>query len=246
MKKLFVLAIVAIAALVSVTSGTGVKKASSDDDAFRSSGEAALRGGEFGESLDLAEAGSSGESGSEPVVGVEVTTNKVDPIEYFTYSIDGDSVVLESYKGHDSVLELLPSYEIEGVEYKTDLSKLELKVNTIETIIFADGIEEINTFIFNSSKAKSVFFPKSMTLVYDYSLAFLHPDDGELINIYYAGTQDDWADIFTEYVRKSFSEMGSLSELGTVVSDKINDAVGTHYDSSLFAYYFSASVEDLG
>ena len=41
------------------------------------------------------------------------------------------------------------------------------------------------------------YFSKSMVNVYDKTLSYLHPEDDNLIQIYYAGTQEEWGNIFT-------------------------------------------------
>ena len=75
--------------------------------------------------------------------------------------------------------------------------------------------------------------------------AYYPKEDGDLIQIYYAGTQDDWGNIFTEYKRTKVEDAEFGEELGTSIADKINSMLGGDYDSSEFEYYFSASPDDL-
>ena len=188
-----------------------------------------------------------GGSSGNPVYGIEVT-KKRDPIEYFSYHLADDSVVLEKYKGKDSVLEILPSYVIDGQEYKTDLSDFMIGIGNsyVETVIFPEGIEEVKNSVFNSSDVTAVYFPSTMKVVYDSTLAYLGPAGEDKIKIYYAGTQDEWAEIFTEYVRKDISDTEFGEEMGIALADAINEKLGLNkYDSSDFAYYFSASPDDL-
>lgn len=177
------------------------------------------------------------------VTGIEVQKAE-SGIDDFLYELSGDAVILGSYDGSDDVLEITPSYDINGKEYRTDLSEFQVG-GGVNTLILDEGITEVNTSIFNLSDIERVFFPMSMTNVYDYTLAYLHPDDGETIKIYYAGTQDDWMNIFTKYKRKKVEDTKLGEEMGQAVADKINEMVGTEYDSSEFEYYFSAKPEDL-
>lgn len=52
-----------------------------------------------------------------------------------------------------------------------------------------------------------------MKNVYDYTLSYLHPDDGEMINIYYAGTKKKWKKIFTKYERTNVKNAKSSQKL---------------------------------
>ncbi len=136
---------------------------------------------------------------------------------------------------------------MDGMEYKTDISDFQVGIGNrkVETLILDEGITEVKTAIFNSCKVKTVFFPHSMTNVYDYTLSYLHPDTGENICIYYAGTQEEWSDIFTEYQRTNVGDTKFGEEMGTALGDKLNEAIGSEYDSSLFKYYFSATPDVL-
>ncbi len=168
-------------------------------------------------------------------------------IEDFTYDISGDKILLKSYTGSKELLEVAASYEIDGKIYQTDISDFQAGIgnHNVKTLILDEGITEIKTSIFNSSNVKKVFFPKSLTLVYDYTLSYLHPSKGEKVSIYYAGTQEEWANIFTSYKRTAVEDAEAAEELGTAMADKLNEMIGTEYDSSKFEYYFSATVDDV-
>ena len=116
--------------------------------------------------------------------------------------------------------------------------------NTAKTVIFEEGITDVYDPVFNSCDVQSVYFPLSMELVYDNTLSYLSPETGR-IKIYYAGTQEQWANIFTEYTRKLVSEAEFGGEMGTALGDAINDKFGSSYDSSEFVYYFESSPDDL-
>lgn len=184
------------------------------------------------------------------VKGIEVKkdeSEKYGTISDFDYDIIGNTVQLHGYDGKCKILEILPSYNIDGVDYTTDMSDFQIGIGNsyVESIIFQEGITEVKDSIFNSSDVQKIFFPKSMTNVYDKTLSYLHPKNGDVIQIYYAGTQDDWGNIFTEYKRTKVEDSEFGEEMGTAIADKINEMVGTKYDSSEFEYYFSASPDDL-
>ena len=112
---------------------------------------------------------------------------------------------------------------MDGMEYKTDISDFQVGIGNrkVETLILDEGITEVKTAIFNSCKVKTVFFPHSMTNVYDYTLSYLHPDKGETISIYYAGTQEEWSDIFTEYQRTNVGDTNGFPFIRMQVGQRI-------------------------
>lgn len=179
----------------------------------------------------------------EPVLDVQ-PEEKGSPIDVFSYRTSGDSVLLQSYVGRSTRVEIDSSYVIDGQEYKTDLSDFQVGLgsNSVETLILKDGITEVAMAIFNCSDVQNVFFPSSMTLVYDYTLSYLHPEeDGERIKVFYEGTQDEWQQIFTEYHRTAVGDAEFGAELGTALADALNEKIGTSYDSSQFEFYFSVT-----
>lgn len=165
-------------------------------------------------------------------------------ITEFDYSIDSDIVKLERYNGKNELLEIMPSYEIDGSTYNTDLTSFQVSSKNVKNVIIGDGITEVNTSIFNGSDVEKIYFPSTMIIVYDYTLSYLHPDEGTKINIYYAGSEEQWNNIFTEYT--SMGEKDSTAEaVGQAAADLLNGLVGVEYDSSLFEYHFSASLDEL-
>lgn len=185
------------------------------------------------------------------VTGVEVKkddSEKYGTISDFDYDIEGSTVKLHGYDGKCKVLEILPTYNIDGTDYATDLSDFQVGIGNsyVESIIFQEGITEIYDAIFNSCDVQKVFFPKSMENVTDKALSYLsHKENGDLIQIYYAGTQDDWGNIFAEYKRTKVEDSEFGEEMGESIADKLNEMMGSKYDSSEFEYYFSASPDDL-
>lgn len=185
------------------------------------------------------------------VTGVEVKkddSEKYGVISDFDYDIEGSAVKLHGYDGKCKVLEILPSYNIDGADYTTDLSDFQVGIGNsyVESVIFQEGITGIYDAVFNSCDVQKVFFPKSMENVTDKALSYLSPKkDGDLIQIYYAGTQDDWGNIFTEYKRTKVEDSEFGEEMGESIADKLNEMMGSKYDSSEFEYYFSASPDEL-
>jgi hypothetical protein len=183
----------------------------------------------------------------EPVTGIEVEKENA-PAEDFFYTLTDVTIILESCNTHKSTLVIYPTYTVDGKEYKTDLSQFQVGIgdNSVDTLIISEGITEVKTSIFNSCDVQRVYFPKSITNVYDYTLSYLHPKGkGGKIEIYYGGTQDEWLNIFTEYKRTRVEDAEFGSEMGDALADKANELLGSKYDSSLFDYYFNADLNDL-
>lgn len=174
--------------------------------------------------------------------------NNFTEIDDFSYEISGNKVVLKryvgAYSGDTTILEIKPEYEIEPVNYKSDISSFQVGGKT-EALILEEGIEEVAHAIFNGSDVKVVFFPKSMKIVYDDTLAYLNPDEGEIVKIYYAGTQEEWDDIFTKYKRTPVGDAEFGYDMGVAAADWVNEKIGHGYDSSLFQFYFSADPSGL-
>ena len=139
------------------------------------------------------------------------------------------------------------SYNIDGTDYYTDISDFQVGIgnSSAKTVIIDEGFTEVPNNIFNSCDVQKVFFPRSMICVYDNTLSYLHPAEGQRIKIYYAGTQEEWSSIFTAYQRTYVEDAEFGEELGTALADKLNEMIGAGYDSSQFEYYFSASPSDL-
>ncbi len=168
-------------------------------------------------------------------------------IEDFSYELSGDSVILDKYNGNSEILEIKPSYQIDGNDYKTDLSNFQVGIgnSNVKTLIFDEEITSVRDAIFNSCKVEKVYFPKTIETVYDNTLSYLHPKDGETIKIYYGGTQEEWENIFTKYERTKLEDAKNAEEVGKSIGDKLNEIAGAEYDSSLFEYFFSSSPDDL-
>lgn len=166
-------------------------------------------------------------------------------IEDFSYKLSEDYVELGQYDGDSEILEIKPSYVIDGTEYHTDLSDFQVRSNKVSTLILDEGISEVQDSIFNLSDVQRVYFPRSMAVVYDNTLAYLSPDEGQTIKIYYGGTQEEWMGIFTEYQRENVRDAEGAGAKGKALADKLNEMIGHGYDSSLFEYFFSVSPDDL-
>lgn len=182
---------------------------------------------------------------------------EIPQIDKFDYEISDGIVKLKSYKGKNKVLEILSSYDINGEEYETDLSEFQITSEKVEIFIIPEGISKIEISIFNGSNIEKIFFPSSIECVYDYTLSYLHPDNGEKVKIYYAGTQGEWRRIFKEY--KGSSDDAGLKErldnadssyekgeaVGGYFADKLNEFVGSGYNESNFTYYYESNPSDL-
>lgn len=190
-------------------------------------------------------------SDKEGKTGIEVKksdSEKYGKISEFSYDISNGTIKLEKYNGKCKILEILPEYEVDGETYQTDLSEFQIGIGNskVESVILQDGIKTINNSAFNSTDVKKVFFPSTMENVDDKTLSYLHPSsDDEKVQIYYAGTEDDWYNIFAEYQRKTLDETESGEEVGESLADKLNELAGAGYDSEEFEFFFSASPDDL-
>lgn len=184
------------------------------------------------------------------ITGIEVQKSndeKYGSINDFQYELSDNKILLKEYNGKSKVLEIQPFYTIDNTEYTTDLSNFQIGIGNkkVETLILSEGITEVQNSIFNSSDVKNIYFPQSMTIVYDNTLSYLNPDDGETIKIYYGGTQEEWLNIFTEYKRTKVEDAEFGEELGIAIADKVNEMAGSEYDSSEFEYFFSANPDSL-
>ncbi len=193
------------------------------------------------ERIDDSVDGPINEEESQGVTDVKVQ-NKNGDIDNFRYGIEGSTIYLEEYIADADYVELKTTYTVDGIEYLTDISEFNSR-GSYTKLIIDEGFTEVSTGIFNGSYVDKVFFPKSMTNVYDYTLAYMH--NGEKNKIYYAGTKEEWLNIFTRYKRKKVSDTEFGEEWGQAVADKLNEMIGVEYDSSNFEYFFSASPDDL-
>lgn len=198
-------------------------------------------------SMDANSQKSEGENRVENA-GAEDVARVYGAIEDFSYEVQGDVVSLGRYNGSENIIEIRPTYVIDGVEYRTDISNFYASGNSVGTIIIDEGFSEVNTAIFNSSDVHTVFFPRSMTNIYDYTLAYMHASNGSLNKIYYAGTQDEWNAIFRHYERTKVEDAWAgkdPEQIGHSIADKLNEVIGVEYKPEEFEYHFSASPDEL-
>lgn len=183
----------------------------------------------------------SNEEETRGVTDVRVQTKNGD-IDNFRYKIDGSTIYLEEYIGEADFVELKTTYTVDGIDYLSNISDFNSR-GSYTKLIIDEGFTEVSTGIFNGTYVDEVFFPKSMTNVYDYTLAYMH--NGEKNKIYYAGTREEWLSIFTRYKRKKVGDTEFGEEWGQAVADKVNEMIGVEYKSENFEYFFSASPDDL-
>ena len=81
----------------------------------------------------------------------------------FEYEILDNTINLKKYKKHDKKIIINETYNIDGSDYT---------------------VTHIEDAIFNGSSANVVYIPKTITCVYDNTLAYLGADH---IDLYYAG-----------------------------------------------------------
>lgn len=181
--------------------------------------------------LFLSGCGSASQSSSK---SIETT------IDDFTYSIDDTgNLSLLKYTGKNSTLKIESSYDIEGTNYPvTNLNNFQIGIGnrSVKTVIISEGITELNYSIFNSCKVNKIYLPKSLSVIYDDTLAYLNKDK---IDIYYGGTEDEWNTIFTEYTGTDDENAGKK------LAEKFNSALGFEYDSSKFTFHYESTIDNL-
>lgn len=168
-------------------------------------------------------------------------------INSFDYSIDGNTVLLNKYNGSDHTLVIESNYTIDGMQYDVNLDNfcIGMDNNSTDTLIISEGITSVNDAIFNGCEVTKIFFPKSLSVIYDNTLAYL---DADHIDIYYAGSEEEWYNIFQTYIANSISEKlkeGDGTAAGKALAYKVNSFIGHKYDASKFKYHFESNVEDV-
>ena len=179
--------------------------------------------------------------------GVEGDTSP--GLSYMNYKIVGDEIVLESVKGSTEIAYIDSSYTVDGVQYKTSLKGFQVESTNVHAVVFSVGTTHVDDAVFNSCGVTKVYFPVTMEEVNDYCLSYLQShinvDEGEHIEIYYEGTQDQWQNIFHVFERTAVGDAETAEEKGKALADWINEKIGVEYDSSAFLYYFNSIPEDL-
>ncbi len=169
---------------------------------------------------------------------------ELDPIKNFSYVLSGDEIIINSYKGDNSIVEVMPAYIIEGVEYKTNLTEFKA-TSDVKTWIFDEGITDINKNAFNNISVEKIFFPSSMNVVYDTLLANISLDDGIKVEIYYGDSEDKWDSILTVYEPGSLADAEGPEELGRTLAEKLNKVIDPKYNKDNFRYHFNSSPDEL-
>lgn len=99
------------------------------------------------------------------VTGVEVQkddSEKYGVISDFDYDIEGNSVKLHGYDGKCKILEILPSYNIDGTDYATDLSDFQIGIGSshVESVIFKKELLKYMMLFLIPVMFKKYFFLK--------------------------------------------------------------------------------------
>lgn len=145
-------------------------------------------------------------------------------ISKFDYSIEDGKLILNKYKGREKFVIINDSYTVEETVYE---------------------VNEIAHTIFNGCSASVVYLPKTLSCVYDDTLAYLN---AEHVELYFGGSEEDWNRIFTQYEKASAAEKwneGDAEGAGVALADKLNAKFGHKYDESKFSYHFNATMMDI-
>ena len=113
--------------------------------------------------------------------------------------------------------------------------------NSVKAVYFSEGIKEVEDSIFNSSDVKKVFLPKSMKVISTRLLGYMHPDNGEKLEVYYAGKQKDFEKKLTD--KSGSPKKDKAAEKGAEWANKLNQLFGG-YDPNDFDFIFEATRED--
>jgi hypothetical protein len=164
-------------------------------------------------------------------------------IDNFSYDIEGKELVLNDYNGSASELRIKNEYEIDGKSYEVnDLLNFQVSRSSVKTLIIEDGITELNNSIFNGCDVDTIYLPKSLTVIYDDTLAYL---SAEHIDLYYEGSKKQWKKIFKKYEASSVSEEidnENYEGAGKAAADKINSLVGHELDRSKFTMHYASEI----
>ena len=153
-----------------------------------------------------------------------VRKTNITDISNFDYSIDGENLIIEKCRGRQRSIIINNTYIIDGKEYK---------------------VTDIKHAAFNGCNANIIYFPKTLTHIYDDTLAYLNE---EMVDIYYEGTEEEWNAIFTKYEITSAKEEwnnGNAEAAGEALADKLNAKIGHKYDESKFNYHYEVNINDI-
>lgn len=145
-------------------------------------------------------------------------------ISKFEYSIEGNNITLEKYKGNDRTIIIGDSYNIDNVDYV---------------------VTDMGNAVFNSCNANKIYIPKTLQCVYDNTLAYL---SSEHVDIFFEGSEEEWNNIFKIYQKADVKEKlaeGNYSDAGVALADSLNEKIGHKYDESNFTYHYNSKMEDV-
>ena len=75
--------------------------------------------------------------------------NGITPLQDFDYTINGTTLVLNKYKGENSIINIANEYEVDGTTYKIDNVEGSMFLGmSVKTVIFSDGIQGISHAFF--------------------------------------------------------------------------------------------------
>lgn len=115
-------------------------------------------------------------------------------LEDFDYYVDGDSIYLQKYDGHDDKVWIAPSYTVDGRNCNVvSLEDATFLFANVTSVIVPEGVTHLDDNTFNTSGVKFVYLPSTLTEINDNFLSYFYDGD----KLYYGGTQDQWDSLVT-------------------------------------------------
>ena len=179
------------------------------------------------------------------VAAKSVWATEPTPVEDFKIELRNGQLYLQEYEGNDTLLRISSKYVVNGVTYPVSLDELFLSSAKLESVIFEDGITSINESAFNLTNVTKVYFPKSMSPIYDYMLAYIN---SSLSDIEYEGTEEEWNEAFQHYIVPSVESAADSEDYagaGAALAGKLNEAIGHEFSMEGKTIHYNVKLEDI-
>lgn len=136
--------------------------------------------------------GKSGSKQSKSSAKSSVWADEDTELEDFEYYVDGDKIHITGYNGENSKLKIGETYEVEGTKVRVaSISGAPFIFAGLESIIVSEGVEFLDSTVFNSCEAKYIFIPSTLNNVEDRFWDYFF----QVEKLYYGGTQEQWDSI---------------------------------------------------
>ena len=170
----------------------------------------------------------------------------------FDYNIDENKIFIKGIENPKSNFEIKSTYEKDGKKYDVDLSEFQVGIGNdkVLNIAFNEGVSDLNISVFNSCDVETIYLPETLNLIYDYTLNYLHSDEGK-VKVFYGGTKEDWDSIYQLYERKNIDDIINSSndveekakQIGSSIADKLNSMMVSSEELE-FEIIFNTTIEE--